>query len=506
MIRTSPQSKVAVGYRILGICLGLLIHGTLVAQEGAPIVPPKPPTPPPNKELVQQQNKHLRDALDSWQQEPSLATFRKGYDAAAWLAENDVTSQPLDDARAAWKEPAIQFHISDALLQEMTRGNVRESFDVNDRFAGYPVTGNGTLTGKYSLDPISNGTLNWHFRGTSSSQTTAYASEAIVYQRSTTSIDAQFPIAWDQGKFVLRNSRVVANANVQPYSAQSRMRRGSNTVVQRAMQNARANSSRAERDSEAKTEAYIRRRMGDEVRQEVARLNQAWSSLWSRVLSNESDAPKMNLSYRDASTVASLDLPPPYPGSPQVQGIRGGYAGANIHEIGLEYLCHDWFAGESLTGQELEERLDGEKASEKAAPPEEQLLLTFADSFPVQFEFEKNELTLHAHFTQLRTPKGTLDNVIATVTYRLEGELEKEWNLVRVDKPKIENKEDTSSRNVRELIIRRVALNLLDRDIPTTIDLTPLSRRLLDEMEIDQPLVPQMAATKEGWLQIWWYF
>lgn len=412
--------------------------------------------------------------------------------------DNRPTVTPAEPTQ---RDPDLQLHLSQAMAQRLTSGTISEPFQVNDTIVGASVRGSGTLRGRYDLMIFDSDRGWWRFKGTSLSDTTAITSDARVSQRTTTQVEAKIPIYWHQNQFVAGRPQVTANANIQRLSAGSNRgsRLFSGAISRRAAAQADADRPTAERESAAKTRSQIEQRMATEVAQELKKWNEHVSDFLAHLTVQDETPPELRFDKVADGIRVSVASQGNLPRDrrevrPIEAAIRLTVGESFLRQLGTANL-----AGRTVTSTEFADWFGASEVAEN-----DELQVTFSEGDPWQCKINASIIEVQASIAELATPRGSLTDLTIQATYKLHHSKSDGWILTREEPPRLEIGDGSGNVNIRTVAVRRVAINLLQRDLPETIAVEPLVGRLTAEMAVEPTLRLKSIVPHAGRLDVTW--
>ncbi len=217
----------------------------------------------------QKQLAALADALTAYRSGQKASDLEKVAQALRWLEERDQAREIVKVARQAYWKPNLFLDISPEVATYGFRDSVDETEGINESRSNAQVVGRlrtiGSMNAK--LKPFGHvAVIHNEFQGNAYSRTTAYASQATVYSRATTTIHAIKQVSLDRHGF--HDYPTTAYASTQSYTERIDSAYQSQ-ASQRVEQSRPENNDRASRRAEDR----IRSRMDRETRKQLAEAN-----------------------------------------------------------------------------------------------------------------------------------------------------------------------------------------------------------------------------------------
>jgi hypothetical protein len=362
----------------------------------------------------------LAASLTAYQSGQKPGDLSKAGEALGWLEERHLAPRITKLARREFWKPNLLLEIS----PEVATYGFQESRNETERIDEYrnnaQVVGNSRTVGQTAGKLVPHrgvGLIHNEFRGTTSSRTTAYASQATIYSRATTTIHAIKQIALDRHGF--RDWPATAAAYTESYTENidSAYASQARDRVESARPENNANASRRAEDK-------IRDRMDQDTRKQLDEANQDFYKQFVNPLTKyDAYPPDLRFSTtKEAVQVRGVQFvggrlaatdDPPTPPSDKALVTR-------MHETWLNNTARAMYGGRAVAEEEFRKdvtdilgRMPERLRRKNQNPP---WTISFAAEAPISVQVGENSVIVSVQGTSFRSGKSKAQEIPMNIT------------------------------------------------------------------------------------------
>lgn len=418
----------------------------------------------------------------------------------------------VDHSSSVSKEPStnpntaenFMLHVPGHLIRIGDEEDVRRSFPVSQCFAGATVRGHGELTGSYEQQLVgSDRHALWavNFNGTNSSQTRATQQRVTVRQRGTLQFESRGEVRFDFSGFRTRNVATTGSLRTRTTSISTPFRGIRRRIaLRRVRERSGSNRRIAERVGLRQASQSFRK----ELQTAVSRMNRDYQSQVITPLTENDIYPKSTrvVSRNNAVHVGLCfaDTADEQFATPREDFYDGKQLRLAVHQAAVNYTSRP-LAGETRSLSATLRNVVSGKA--KSDGSDADLKIRFADAAPFVVSFNEKKLNVTLHAEGFERAGQVYRGMEISFTYRSE-ENEGLQSLVLDEKPLVHPPLDENGNRpklgLRDVSLRRILVNILERDLPEQISVAELELPIPSGLLL--PLEPVKLQGENGWLLV----
>ncbi len=375
---------------------------------------------PQAEATCQKQLDQLADGLAAYRASQKPSDLEKPAQALRWLEDWGQAREIVKVARQAYWKPNLYVEISPAVAKYGFEEKIDDTDSINENRNSAQVVGNSRTTGQTAakLIPFDRVALIYNeFEGTAGSRTTAYASQATVYSRATTTIHAIKQISLDRHGF--HDYPTTAAADTQSYTE------GINSAYASQARD-RVESSRPENNDRTsrRAEDNIRERMDRDTLKQLEEANDDFYRRFVNPLtkydafpgalhfSSTSDAVRVSGVQAMGTLLAATDEPPAPPEKKDLS--------RRMHQSWMNNTAWAMYGGRTVAEEEFRKELTDVLGREPKRlqrtnqnPP---WTITFAAQSPISVQLGQGSLIVSLHGTSFKSGKSRAQEIPMNVT------------------------------------------------------------------------------------------
>jgi hypothetical protein len=295
----------------------------------------------------------LADGLAAYRSSQKSSDLKKAAEALRWLEDRRQAPQITKVARQEFWKPNMLVEISPEVATYGFHESVNETDTIDEYRNSAQVVGNSRTVGETVAKLVPHervAVIHSEFRGTTAARTTAYASQATIYSRGTTTIHAIKQIVLERYGF--RDYPTTAAAHTESYTENI-------DSAYAAQASQRVEASRPENNAQAsrRAEDRIRERLDRETRKQLVDANKDFYKQFVNPLtkydaypallhfSTTKDAVRVRGTQSMADRLAATDEPP---APPEGKGLT-----TRIHESWFNNTAWAMYGGRTVAEDEF---------------------------------------------------------------------------------------------------------------------------------------------------------
>jgi hypothetical protein len=362
----------------------------------------------------------LADALTAYRASQKLSDLEKAARAIRWLEDRGQAPLMTKVARQTYWKPNVYVEISAPVVVYGFEEKIDETEPINEYRNNAQVVGSSRTVGPTvaKLKPFDRvGVIHNEFEGATYSRSTAYASQATVYSRATTTIHAIKQISIDRNGF--HDYPTTAAASTQSYTEGI-----DSAYASQASQ--RVEASRPENNDRAsrKAENNIRERLDRETRKQLDEANADYYRQFVNPLtkydafpgelhfSTTGDALVVKGTQAMGALLAATGEPPP---SPEKRDLV-----RRTHQSWMNNTAWAMYAGRTVPEEEFRKELTDVLGREpkrlKRTNENPPWTITFEADSPISVQLGQGTVLVSLHGTSFKSGKSRAQDIPMNVT------------------------------------------------------------------------------------------
>jgi hypothetical protein len=438
------------------------------------------------------------------------------------LARQQQVGELIGALRQQYSHPNVVIKLPAKVLEPTRSEPIETDFPVNDYIGGAAVRGTGHLSATRAFSFVPNDSrleMRISITGVSHSTTTGTKDQVTVRTAGEFPFTSEAEVVFDRRGFSLAPFRTRGQLKTRITGISSGYRRRARANVARREVYARRESDRREAQRNAITD--LNTLLDEELGSTIADLQNDYRQRFYRPLQRLDRAPQ-TMQCRSEANAATIEML--FADSTQL-GVRqpadlsadSEWLRCLIHQSAINNfatvlsgrtealdvaLRRFLTVGESAAGQQVDQNVD-QQADQQAEQEPDTVWMTFADQRPLRAECHDDEVTLTLSGKAYTYRKQRYSGMDIILRYRLTAS-EAKPELVLSESPEVALPKGPDGRRrsggVRTITLRRILANVLQRDVPKSINLDRLS--FSQRLNLQSDFSVEHIKINDGWLTL----